>query len=1057
MRKALVSMLLAFLPGLCLAQNESATLSGRVSDPIGAAVVGAEVVLTNVDTNVEQRTKTNSAGLYVFTGVHSGTYRVAAGSPGFKTLIKENLTLHVQDEIAENFSLSLGAVAETVTVNANDIHLNTTDGSVGTVVDQSYVANMPLNGRSFQDLILLTPGVVTQPPNGETILGIGGEFSVNGQRTDSNYYSVDGVSANIGATAGSDFYNFSGASGSLTASTALGTTQALVSVDALQEFRVQSSSYSAEYGRNPGGQFSLVTRSGTNQWHGTAFEYLRNDIFDANTWFNDYLNAPQGPLRQNDFGGTLGGPIRIPPVYNGKDRTFFFFSYEGLRLIQPQEATVNPVPTLALRASVPSPLQPVLNAFPLPHCPTPPGACTTDLGNGFGDFVGAWSNPSALDSYSVRFDHALNDKLGLFFRFSDTPSHSDARLGGHGLPPSQISTSQFTARTYTFGLNSAFTNRLSNGLRLNYSSNEVISATKLDAFGGSTPTDLATLQGVGNGSQIGVVFILPGTLSFVSQRQISGVQRQWNFVDTVGLSVGRHQFTFGVDYRRLSPTAAPATPFAQYTYFSQAQINANKTFGAIGITNAAAYPLYKNFSVLAQDQWKIRPRLSLSMGLRWEVNPAPGVTQGLLPYTLQGSSLATLTLVPQGTRLWKTSWFNFAPRVGIAYVLRDKQGSETVVRAGGGVFFDTGQQLGSLGFGAAGFSAGKFILGVPFPEPAAILFPNIVNPPLPKYFAVYFSPHLQLPYTLQWNGSVQQALGTSQTITVSYVGSHAAKLLRESTYSGVAIGNPNLTNLVINDNGLTSYYGALQVQYQRRVSRGLTALASYTWSHCIDYGSTNIVQGFVAIAYLRGNCDFDVRHNVNTGFSYDFPRPFHNGFARALLHNWGFDNRFTARTGFPVTLQGASIADPVTGQLYSTNLDFVPGQPIYVYGSQCAAIYNNGLGCPGGRAINPNAFALPAPGVIGNAPRNFARGFGAWQMNMAVRREFPIYERLKLQFRAEAFNIFNHPNFGQIDQFFGQKRFGQAIGTLAGTLGVLSPLYQTGGPRSMQFALKLVF
>src|SRR6266480_3750188 len=209
MRKAFVSILLAFLPGLCLAQNESATLSGRVSDPTGAAVVGAEVVLTNVETNAEQRTKTNSAGLYVFTGVHSGTYRVAAGSPGFKTLIKENLTLHVQDEIAENFSLSLGAVAESVTVNASDMHLNTTDASVSTVVDQTYVKNMPLNGRSFQDLILLTPGTVTQTPQVSQLgqasgLGQGGEFSVNGQRTESNYYTVDGVSANVGATTGTN-------------------------------------------------------------------------------------------------------------------------------------------------------------------------------------------------------------------------------------------------------------------------------------------------------------------------------------------------------------------------------------------------------------------------------------------------------------------------------------------------------------------------------------------------------------------------------------------------------------------------------------------------------------------------------------------------------------------------------------------------------------------------------------------------------------------------------------------------------------------------------------
>src|SRR5713101_3603556 len=199
MRKAFVSMLLAFLPGLCLAQNESATLSGRVSDPTGAAVVSAEVVLTNIDTNVEERTKTNSAGLYVFTGVRPGTYRVAAGATGFKTLIKENLALHVQDEIAENFALSLGAVAETVTVNASDLHINTMDATVSTVVDRQFAENLPLNGRSFQTLIQLTPGVVLTASSQQD----GGQFSINGQRANANYWMVDGVSANIGVSTSS--------------------------------------------------------------------------------------------------------------------------------------------------------------------------------------------------------------------------------------------------------------------------------------------------------------------------------------------------------------------------------------------------------------------------------------------------------------------------------------------------------------------------------------------------------------------------------------------------------------------------------------------------------------------------------------------------------------------------------------------------------------------------------------------------------------------------------------------------------------------------------------
>src|SRR5207245_1075926 len=254
---------------------------------------------------------------------------------GVKSVTVTQLELNIQDNVVRNFALQVGSIAETVTITADDFHMNTTDGSVSTVVDQTYVKNMPLNGRSFQDLILLTPGIVTQSPqNGaNTAVGQTGEFSVNGQRTESNYYTVDGVSANIGIAPAFGLVNGSGGSGSIGASTALGTTQALVSVDALQEFRIQSSTYSAEYGRSPGGQFAFETKSGTNEWHGTAYDYFRNGALDAKDWFNDYFGLPEPPIKQNDFGGTLGGSVNIPGLYHGKDKTFFFVSYEGLRLL----------------------------------------------------------------------------------------------------------------------------------------------------------------------------------------------------------------------------------------------------------------------------------------------------------------------------------------------------------------------------------------------------------------------------------------------------------------------------------------------------------------------------------------------------------------------------------------------------------------------------------------------------------------------------------------------------------------------------------------------------
>jgi hypothetical protein len=343
----------------------------------------------------------------------------------------------------------------------------------------------------------------------------------------------------------------------------------------------------------------------------------------------------------------------------------------------------------------------------------------------------------------------------------------------------------------------------------------------------------------------------------------------------------------------------------------------------------------------------------------------------------------------------------------------------------------------------------------------------IVNPPVAPYPPVYAYPtHLQLPYTLQANGSFEQALGKSQALTVSYVGAFGRRLLQLNAVQGGPL-NPNFTAVQFYRNGLTSDYNALQLQLQRRMSRGLQALASYTWSHSIDYGSTD-----VSFPYQRGSSDFDVRHSFSAALSYDPPNGFENRFARALLNHWGLDDRFAVRTGFPVTLSGPGYLDPVTGQALFAGLNLVQGQPVYLYGTNCASVLQGsghlgkGQGCPGGRAVNPNAFTLPAgctlffcsPGNgVGNAPRNFVRGFGAWQMDVAVRREFPVYERLKLQFRAEAFNIFNHPSFGTIDPNLGDPLFGQATATLARSIGVLSPLYQMGGPRSMQFALKLIF
>lgn len=1042
-----------------LAQSPDGNINGLVSDPSGAAVVGAEIIAVNDVTGIQHTTNTNREGMYVLPNLPPGPYRLQVSKVGFNTVIKPDIVVNVQDALAINFTLPVGALHEVLTVEGGAPLVNTENGSVSTVVDEKYVANMPLNGRSFQDLILLTPGTVTQTPQvSPNVSGLGqtGEFSVNGQRPESNYYTVDGVSANIGAAPGVSMTSSAGASGSVAAATSLGTTQALVSVDDLQEFRVQSSTYSAEYGRNPGGQFSFETKSGSNEWHGTAYEYLRNGAFDAKDWFTDYLGAQQPALRQNDFGGTLGGPVEIPRIYSGKDRSFFFFSYEGLRLTQPQAASVNFVPDANLRTSSPQPLEQVLNAFPAPNGPD-------DTANGIAEFISSWSNPSSLNSTSVRFDHFLNSKLRLFFRFSNTPSHSIARGTGDSGTPSELISTNYLARTYTLGATSLLASHLSNEFRLNYSSNSVSNSGVIDAFGNNAPVNFVQVAGLSAASSQSLSLLYGGYDVSLGQAVVSAAQRQWNLVDTATFALGRHQLKVGVDYRRLTPVAAPSSPSDGYLYFAEAQVQSNDAV-AIADTLNPAYPLYVNSSVFAQDDWKISPRLSLSLGLRWEVNPAPGVTRGTKPDTVQGTGPNTWTLAPSGTPLWRTTWYNVAPRIGVAYALRQKSNSETVLRGGVGLFYDTGQQLGSVGFQGPGYGSGLNFIPSQFPLPIAEATPPVVTTLPCSSCTVYaFPSHMQLPYTIQWNATLEQGLMRSQAFTLSYVGSRAARLLKISEFSGAAIGNPNAAYFQVYGTGETSDYNALQMQFRRRLTHGLTVLSSYTWSHCIDFGSQNYVFG-----YQRGSCDFDVRHNVSAAVSYDLPEIGNSEFARGVLHDWGIDNRFTARTAFPVFLVGNQVPDPATGQMQDQGLDFVPGQPVYLYGANCAAVLQSledllpGQACPGGRAINPQAFVIPpTTSRLGDEPRNFTRGFGAWQMDLAVRRDFPIYERLKLQFRAEAFNVFNHPNFGAINAQYCAVgpacTFGQATGTLASTLGVLSPLYQMGGPRSMQFALKVLF
>jgi hypothetical protein len=1052
------------LTTISFTQTETATISGRVTDQQGGLVQAAEVVITSVETNLSSRQATNGGGLYVLSGLKPGRYRITVTKGGFRSVNLTDVVLNVQDSISQNFKLQVGSVSESITVVANGANVNTSDASVSTVVDRQFVENIPLNGRSFQSLLTATPGVTivgNLASQGQAGVGFGGEITVNGQRTEANYFTVDGVSANTG-TAPGQFGVGAGYAGAVPAGSTLGTTQSLVSIDALQEFRATTSTYSAEYGRTPGGQFSFITRSGTNDWHGSAYDYFRNDVMDANNWFNAAATPPirRQRERQNDFGGVLGGPIIIPSLYNGRNKTFFFFSYEGLRLLQPEALFQSTVPDAGLRQSAPAALQPVLNAFPLPN------GGEDGLNDGLGFYNQVQSTPSSLDDINFRLDHSFSQKFKIFGRYAYTPSD----VSRYSLA---IKTTQnINVRGLTLGATNLITARQSNEFRFNITQNNgALSFFETTTLGGATPFNLTSIPGPNGagfpaapqGGDLGVC-VCYGEFSSLELGQQPNAQRQYNVTDTYNWTVGSHSLKFGADWRRLATTITPHLIGESLLYFSEASILANSADSARAFSQSpsAVEPVYTNFSAFAQDEWKATHRLSLSAGLRWDVNPAPGNAMGPSPYTVdQINNFATTMLAPAGTPLWKTDWHAFAPRFGLAYQVGQTPGYETVVRSGFGMFYDMGNTQGSQGFGGVGFSSSAQYPGVSFPLTSAQLQqvpPQNVAPPYNR--TVYaFDPHLKLPYTLQWNLAVEQGLGAGQSLTVSYVGSAGRRLLTEFFYLTL-LDNPNFSSdngLQLTTNRATSSYNALQVRYQKRLSRGLQALASYTWSHSIDNASNNSL----LFELLRASSDFDIQHNFQAAVTYDIPGTYSNPVLSMALRHWGLDTRISARSGLPVDIIGTRDFNPATQQYQTFHPDLVPGQPLYVKSLQtCPG--TAGISpppVPGGRLINYCAFTPSAAGTDGNTPRNFARGFNGVEADLALRREFAIHEGLRLQFRAEAFNIFNHANFGFVQNhlFYGPSQFGFANNTLNNALGGLSALYQTGGPRSLQLALKLLF
>ncbi len=1048
LRLILTSFLLLFLlsvnVSVATAQSPTATLTGTVTDQNDAVVPGVNIAVISIAQGFQRSTVTDGEGAFVVPLLPAGNYTVKAEHEGFSPAEARDVILNVNDRVALKIQLKVGNLnSQTVDVLDTPALIDQSP-AVGTTVDRQFVANLPLNGRSFQALIALTPGVVLVPSSSVNNVG---QFSVNGQRANANYFTVDGVSANTGNGVGA--VPGQATSGTLPGLTTFGGTNSMVSVEAMQEFQVQTSTYSAEYGRAPGGQISIITRSGSNEFHGSLFDYVRNDKFDANDWFANRARQARPPERQNDFGGTFSGPVLLPrfgeggsqPWYNGRNRTFFFLSYEGLRLRTPKFALTN-VPSVNLRQTAAPGLRPILQAFPLPN--------GRILANGFAEFSASYSDGQRLDATSIRIDHTIGSRFTLFGRYNTAPSNGERRDGSSNL--STINVTELRQEVVTVGATMLFTPSINNELRVNYTRNEGRFFQRQDNFGGAIPVprkvllpeEYAPLHSNSNGS---ATFFLSGmsTTLFpqVSINNSETSQRQFNIIDTVSLTTGAHQWRFGADYRRLTPVLAPRAYTLGLIFFTPAELT--NSVASIAAINAGieTRPIYHEFSAFARDSWRVSRRVVLDLGLRWDVNPAPGETTGNYPLAIvNADNPATLALAPRGTPLWQTTFNNFAPRLGVAYRIFETPGREAVARGGFGVFYDTGNSQGSAGFDGYPFEPSTLVFDVTLPVvPAQVAPPPFTFAP-PHDLIVTADPNLKLPYTLHWNFAWEQSLGREQTLTATYVGNAGRRLLVQRTLTLTPF-NPDFSNLRLVTNDASSDYHALQMQFQRRLSRGIQALVSYTWAKAIDVVSTDVASNIL----LRGPSDFDIRHNLAGAVTYEIPTPEQNSLLTTILRQWSIDTRFNVQSALPLNIVSGIIIDPSDGTQIARRANLIDGVPVYL----------DAPTAPGGRIINRAAFSIPPPNQQGNLRRNIIRGLPAWQIDMAIRRQFNLTEKLNLQFRAEAFNIFNHPNFGTINNSLTSTTFGQATNMLGTQLTGLNPLYQIGGPRSMQFAVIVRF
>jgi Carboxypeptidase regulatory-like domain len=995
-------------------QSPTATVFGTVTDSSGAVIPDADISVTNIGTATVRQTATDGHGRYAARNLPIGNYEVRARKRGFATVVHEGIVLDVGSVPVIDFTLPVGQAEETVSVDASVSQVDIITSSISSLVDGHQMRDLPLNGRNFEQLILLAPGTISYPAGGSSAqTGRAFTFAVAGARPEGTSELLDGE----------DIQNWwQRGSGAAVTGTSLG-------IEAIAEFQVLTNTYGAEYGGD-GSVVNAATRSGTNSFHGSVYDFIRNSALDARGFFD---RATPAPFRKNQFGAALGGPIK-------KNKLFFFVNYEGIRQLL-GISSLTFVPTAAARASAVSFMQPVLALYPLP---------TTDLGNGTGTIIQV-ANQTAREDYVLgRVDYTISAEDAIFVRYL----FDNGRLINPSAIPLWIAHDSTVNQFTTIEERHIFSANLVNVFSTAFSR---------PTSGEVEPPTTPALQLYRNQGRQDATLAVTGltTIGSVAASPFRYVQNKFTQNEDLLWVRGSHTIQVGARFRR-----------GQINSFSQFQVSGSWIFTSLpsflagqpfSLNSAAIGGAYANrdfrdiaLSPYFQDDWKIFPRLTLNLGIRYEWQSDPVATHPVLNNVIH-PPLGNFQPVPHAFAT-NPSTRNVDPRFGFAFdVFGDHK---TSLRGGIGIMHDP---LQTYTFFQGYTSSPPFVTLFSQTTPGEpLLFPSGQGAPSLVSTLTGTSYNLnKTPYQMQWNLNVQRQLFTGSVLTLGYSGSRGIHLLSFHDYNppqatqdssgayhfGTAAGaypriNPNIATLDLLDTTGSSIFHALQANFTEHLSQSVLGSLAYMFSKCIDYGyiyaglGSNAGGSSLTNPYDfkvdRGLCLTNVAQNLVGSIVYSLPfrgNGWKTGWQMAAIQN--------LRTGAPFT-----VIDGFDRALTSNSYD--QGRPNYISG--CNPFANQTQG----HWFNAGCYALQPVGTLGNSGRSNGTAPGYVSTDVSLTKDTNIHEQFRLQFRAELFNVFNHTNLG-----LPAPGAFTSNGSVAANAGTITSII--GNARKVQFGLKVLF